>query len=39
MTWKIFITSHWNVLVAIDFTTIVVWTKGGLVTYYLLFVM
>ena len=24
---------------AIDFTTIEVWTKGGLVTYYLLFVM
>ena len=23
----------------IDFTTIEVWTKGGLVTYYLLFVM
>jgi transposase InsO family protein len=27
------------VLAAIDFTTIEVWTKGGLVTYYLLFVM
>jgi len=26
-------------LAAIDFTTIEVWTKGGLVTYYLLFVM
>ncbi|MFH1921227.1 MAG: hypothetical protein ABIP48_15275, partial [Planctomycetota bacterium] len=24
---------------AIDFTTMEVWTKGGLVTYYLLFVM
>ena len=28
-----------DVLAAIDFTTIEVWTKGGLVTYYLLFVM
>ena len=38
-TWKTFIQSHWEVLGAIDFTTIEVWTKGGLVTYYLLFVM
>jgi len=27
------------VLARIDFTTIQVWTKGGLVTFYLLFVM
>jgi len=38
-TWKTFIQSHWDVLGAIDFTTIEVWTKGGLVTSYLLFVM
>jgi hypothetical protein len=38
-TWTNFIKSHWEVLAAIDFTTIEVWTKGGLVTYYLLFVM
>jgi putative transposase len=38
-TWKTFIKAHWDVLAAIDFTTIEVWTKGGLVTYYLLFVM
>ena len=38
-TWKTFIKSRWDVLAAIDFTTIEVWTKGGLVTYYLLFVM
>ena len=38
-TWATFIKSHWGVLAAIDFTTIEVWTKGGLVTYYLLFVM
>jgi transposase InsO family protein len=38
-TWKTFIKSHWDVLAAIDFTTIEVWTTGGLVTFYLLFVM
>jgi putative transposase len=38
-TWKTFLKAHWEVLGAIDFTTIEVWTKGGLVTYYLLFVM
>ena len=38
-TWKTFVSSHWDVLGAIDFTTIEVWTKGGLVTFYLLFVM
>jgi hypothetical protein len=38
-TWKTFIQSHWDVLAAIDFTTIEVWTQGGLVTCYLLFVM
>jgi putative transposase len=38
-TWKTFIKSHWDVLASIEFTTIEVWTKGGLVTYYLLSVM
>jgi len=38
-TWKTFIQSHWDVLGSIDFTTIEVWTKGGLVTFYLLFVL
>ncbi len=38
-TWKTFIKAHWDVLAAVDFTTIEVWTKGRLVTYYLLFVM
>jgi hypothetical protein len=31
--------AHWDVLAAIDFTAVEVWTKGGLVTFYLLFVM
>lgn len=37
--WKTFLKAHWDCLTAIDFTTVEVWTKGGLVTYYLLFVM
>jgi putative transposase len=38
-TWKAFLKVHWDVLGAIDFTTIEVWTNDGLVTFYLLFVM
>jgi putative transposase len=38
-TWKAFLEAHWDVLAAIDFTTIEVWTKSGLQTFYLLFVM
>jgi transposase InsO family protein len=38
-TGKAFLKTHWDVLGAIDFTTIEVWTRGGLVTFYLLFVM
>ena len=38
-TWKTLIKAHWDCLASIDFTTVEVWTKGGLVTYYLLFVM
>ena len=38
-SWKTFLKAHWDVLAAIDFTAVEVWTKGGLVTYYLLFVM
>ena len=38
-SWKTFIQAHWDVLAAIDFTTIEVWTKSGLATFYLLFVM
>ena len=38
-TWTTFLKAHGDVLAAIDFTTIEVWTKNGLVTFYLLFVM
>ena len=36
-TWKEFIRTHLDVLVATDFFTAKVWTLGGLVTYYVLF--
>ena len=36
-TWKEFIRTHLEVLVATDFFTTEVWTLGGLVTYYVLF--
>ena len=38
-TWATFLKAHGEVLAAIDFTTVEVWTKRGLVTHYLLFVM
>ncbi len=38
-SWATFLKAHWDVLAAIDFTTVEVWTKTGLVTFYLLFVM
>ena len=36
-TWKDFIRTHMDVLVATDFFTAEVWTLGGLVTYSVLF--
>src|SRR3989449_710095 len=36
-TWKEFIRTHLDVLVATDFFTVEVWTTVGLVTYYVLF--
>jgi hypothetical protein len=38
-TWKTFLEARWDVLASVDFTTIEVWTKSGLVTCCLLFVM
>ena len=38
-SWDTFLKAHWDVIAAIDFTTVEVWTKSGLVTFYLLFVM
>src|SRR5437899_294326 len=31
--------AHWDVLAAVDFSTAKVWTKNGLITFYLLVVM
>ena len=39
MSWATFMKAHWPDLAAIDFTTVEVWTKGGLVTHYVLFAM
>ncbi len=36
-TWREFIRAHLDILVATDFFTAEVWTKSGLVTYYILF--
>jgi transposase InsO family protein len=38
-TWRTFLLAHWQVLAAVDFTTVEVWTANGLVTFYRLFVM
>src|SRR5450755_1565865 len=38
-TWQAFLQAHWDVLAVVDFTTVEVWTKNGLVTFYLLFVL
>jgi putative transposase len=38
-TWKVFLKSHWEVLTAVAFTTVEVWSQKGLVTCDLLFVM
>lgn len=38
-SWTTFLKAHWDVLGAIDFTTVEVWSTSGLVTHYVLFVM
>ena len=37
--WAAFLQSHWETIGAIDFTTVEVWTRGGLVTFYVLVAM
>jgi len=39
ITWREFIRSHREVLAAVDFFTVEVWTLGGLSTYYVLIFM
>jgi hypothetical protein len=36
-TWKEFLTRHWELIVAADFFTVEVWTRGGLQRYIVLF--
>jgi transposase InsO family protein len=38
-SWETFLKAHWEVMASIDFTAVEVWTKDGLTTFYLLFVM
>jgi transposase InsO family protein len=38
-SWDTFLKSHWDATAAIDFTSVEVWAKSGLMTFYLLFVM
>ena len=38
-TWSKFLKAHWEVMGATDFTTVEVWTRRGLVTFYILVVM
>jgi hypothetical protein len=38
-TWKAFLKAHWNSIAAADFTTVEIWTRSGLVTFYVFAVM
>ena len=38
-TWKTFPKSHWDSIAAVDFTTVEVWTRSGLSTFYILVAM
>ena len=38
-SWSRFLKAHWAGIAALDFTTVEVWTRGGLVTHYVAFVM
>jgi putative transposase len=37
--WSVFLKAHWRSIVAADFFTAEVWSLGGLVTYYVLFII
>ncbi|QDU79640.1 hypothetical protein Pla110_13510 [Polystyrenella longa] len=39
MSWQTFLKSHWEVIFAVDFTTVEVWMKTGLTTFYVMEVM
>ena len=35
-TWKTFLKAHWDSIAAIDFTSVEVWNRNGLTTFYIL---
>lgn len=39
MPWHTFLKAHWDCIAAADFFTVEAWTPGGLVTFYVLFIM
>ncbi|MCA9039546.1 MAG: integrase core domain-containing protein [Planctomycetaceae bacterium] len=39
MSWQAFLKAHWEAIFAVDFTTVEVWTKFGLTTFYVMVVM
>ncbi|MEZ6049641.1 MAG: integrase core domain-containing protein [Planctomycetaceae bacterium] len=39
MSWQTFLKAHWETIFAVDFTTVEVWTKAGLTTFYRMVVM
>ncbi|MDA8967854.1 integrase core domain-containing protein [bacterium] len=38
-SWETFLKAHWDVKASIDFTTVEIWSRGGLTTFDLLFFM
>ena len=38
-SWSTFLKAHWDSIFATDFTTVEVWTRSGLVTFYVLAMM
>ncbi len=38
-SWETFLKAHWEEIASIDFTTVKIWTKSGLTTFRLLFVV
>jgi putative transposase len=39
MSWRTLLGAHWSTIAAIDFTTVEVWGRRGLITMYVLFVI
>ena len=39
MSWQTFLRAHWDAIFAVDFTTVEVWMKSGLTTFYVMVVM